>query len=301
MQVRLQVTAGPGFTLAVASKSLSITAAGQSATDVVTLSSTGGFAGTVALSCAVAPVPTSGKAATCIVPGNLVVSAGAPASATLQVATDSTTPAGTYTATITSVSGLVQQSVSASFTLSQMTPTPTFQLSAASGAVSIAAAGESVTDTLTISPSGGFTGTVQLSCAVTAPSPTSAAAPTCTVPSAAPVAGGSVVTAILTVNTTAPSAMLSPDAGGVFARRVGGAALGCLFLFLVPRRRRGIALGVLLLSLSGLALTGCAGSTSSSTTPPVGSPGTPAGTYSVMVTATSGSITNTTQIQVNVQ
>ena len=140
-QVSMQVTAGPGFTLSAASSSLSISAAGQAATDLLTLSPTQGFTGTVALTCLIAPVPATGKTAICVLPANAVLNSSTPATATLQVTTDSTTPAGAYTVTVTAVSGLLQQSVSASFILPQIAATPAFDLSAASSAVAIAAAG----------------------------------------------------------------------------------------------------------------------------------------------------------------
>ncbi|MBB5058052.1 hypothetical protein HDF16_002758 [Granulicella aggregans] len=302
-QVPMQVTAGPGFTLAAASNSLSISAAGQMASDVLTLSPTQGFTGNLALSCVIAPMPSTGKPATCSLPGNVALSSSTPATATLQVATDSTTPAGAYTVTVTALSGLLQQSVSASFTLPQLAATPAFDLSAASSALSIAAAGESVADTLTIRPAGGFTGTVQLSCTVVASATATTAAPTCTVPSTASVTGGSVVTAILTVNTTSSSAKLAPAEGGMLAKRTGGIALGCVLMFMIPRRRKWMVLGLFILTLGSLGITGCAGggSQSGTTTTTGGSPGTPAGGYTVTVTATSGSITNTAQVQVTVQ
>jgi hypothetical protein len=294
-QVPMQVTAGPGFTLTDASNSLSISAAGQGTTDVLTLSPTQGFTGTVALSCVIAPMPATGKVATCALPANVMLSSSTPVTATLQVASDSTTPAGAYTVTVIAVSGLLQQSVSASFTLPQIGATPAFELSAASSAISIAAAGESVTDTITIRPAGGFTGTVQLSCAVAASATATAAAPTCSVPSTASITGGSVVTALLSVNTIASSAKLAPDDGGMVAKRAGSIALGCVLMFMIPRRRKWMVLGLFILALGSLGITGCAGGGSQS-----GTTGTTGG-YNVTVTAISGSITNTAQVQVTVQ
>ena len=301
VQVPLQVTAGPGFTLTAASTSLSISAAGQPASDVITLSPTQGFTGTVALSCVVAPVPATGKAATCTLPANVILNSTTPATATLQVTTDSTTPAGSYAVIVTAISGLFQQSVSVTFAIPQIAATPAFDLSAASNVVSIAASGDSATDTLTIRPAGGFSGMVQLSCAVAATATATTAAPTCSVPSTTSVTGGSVATAILTVNTTASTAMLTPAEGGALAKRIGGISLGCLLIFLLPRRRRWIALSMFVLAIGSLGITGCSSGNSQSTTTTTGSPGTPAGAYTVTVTASSGSITNTAQIQVTVQ
>lgn len=301
VQVPLQVTAGPGFALTTASSTLPISAAGQSATAVLTISPTQGFTGAVTLTCTIAPVPTSGKAATCTLPGSLVLSSNMAATASVQVATDTSTPAGNYSVIITGVSGVLAQSVSMSFTLPTIAPTPAFSLSAANSSLSIAASGESVADMLSIRPSGGFTGVVQLSCAVTASASASPSVPTCTVPASTSISSDTVVNATLTVNTTASSSMLAPAARAIFAKRIGGIALGCLLIFMVPRRRSWVILGVLVLTLGVAGITGCGGNGSGAGTPTSGTPGTLAGTYSVVVTATSGSITNTAQVQVTVQ
>ena len=300
VQLPLQVTAGPSFALAAATSSLSISAAGQSASDVLSISPTLNFTGTVALSCTTAPVPASGKAPTCGLPGSVVFGSSTPATATLQVATDSTTPAGAYTVTVTATSGVIQQSLTIPFSLPQLPASPAFALSVANSTVSIAAAGESVADTLTILPSGGFTGTLQLSCAVSAAGASSTATPTCAVPATASVTGGSAVTATLTVNTTASSAAFGPAAGPALAERIGGIAFACLLAFMVPRRRIWMALGFAVLTLGALGVTGCGGGGKQSA-PTGGSPGTAAGAYTVTVTAVSGMISTTTQVQVTVQ
>ena len=165
VQIPLQVTSGPGFTLAAATSPLSIAAPGQSATDILSISPTQSFTGTVALSCTIAPAPMSGKAPACTVPGSVLLGPGS-STATLQVTTDSTTPPGSYSVAVTAVSGVIQQTLTVPLIIQQLPASPTFGLSAANSTVSVAASGESVTDTLTISPAGGFTGTVQLSCAV---------------------------------------------------------------------------------------------------------------------------------------
>ena len=232
---------------------------------------------------------------------------GTPATATLQVATDSTTPAGAYTVTVTAISGVIQQTLAVTFILPQLPVSPTFDLSAASSTLSVAAAGESVADMLTIRPTGGFTGTVQLSCTVSQAAAANAAgdstaAPTCAVPATASVAGGAVVTATLTVNTTAASSTVALREGRTLAERIGGIAIGCLLLFMVPRRRTWMALGLIVRTLGTLGVTGCGSSSKpSGTTTTTGGSGTPAGGYMVTVTAASGSISTTTQVQMTVQ
>jgi hypothetical protein len=53
--------------------------------------------------------------------------------------------------------------------------------------------------------------------------------------------------------------------------------------------------------LAFVALTGCGGSSSSSPPPPTTLPGTPAGTYTATVTATSGSLSQQETLTVIVQ
>jgi len=298
VQIPLQVTAGPNFTLAAANSALSIAAPGQGATDLLTLSPIQGFTGTAVLSCIVAPLPTSGSAPACGLPSSVVFGASA-STATLQLTSDSATPAGAYSVAVTAVSGGIQQTLTVPFTIQQLSASPTFGLSAGAGALSISIAGQSVAETLTINPAGGFTGTIQLNCAV-AGATFSSAGPTCVVPATALVAGSSPVNVTLIVNTTAASAALAASQGRLFGERLGGLALGCLLLFAVPRRRTWAALGLVVLAAGSLVVIGCGGN-SSSGTGTVGPTGTPAGKYTVTVTAASGSLTTTTLIAVTVQ
>jgi hypothetical protein len=243
-------------------------------------------------------MPTSGTAPACAVPSSIVFGASA-STATLQLTSDSTTPPGAYSVAVTAVSQGIQQTLPVPFTIQQLPASPTFGLSAGTSALSIAIAGQSAADTLTINPAGGFTGTVQLSCAVSGG--TASNAPTCVVPATASVAGSSPVNATMTVNTTAATTALSAGSGRLFGERMGGIALGCLLLFMVPRRRAWAALGMVVLAACTLAVIGCGGGNSSSGTGTGGSTGTPAGDYTVTVTAASGTITTTAQIKVTVQ
>ncbi|MBB6143529.1 hypothetical protein HNQ77_001478 [Silvibacterium bohemicum] len=299
VQVPLQVTSGPGFTLVAANSSLSIAAPGQAATDALTITPTQAFTGTVALSCSVAPVPANGTAPACTLP-NSVLFGTAASTASLQVTTDSTTPPGSYNVSVSAISGVLQQTLTVPVTVQQVAATPTFGLTAASSAMSIAASGQSVTDTLTISPAGGFTGAVQLSCAISGGASTPA--PACVVPATASVTGTAPVNAMLTIDTTGATAALVPADRRPLQERLGGVALACLVAFMLPRRRVWAALAFLVLTLGTLGITGCGGGSHVTTaTGTSSSPGTPAGSYTVTVTATSGSISTTTQIALTVQ
>jgi hypothetical protein len=157
---------------------------------------------------------------------------------------------------------------------------------AAAGGIS-ASAGQSGNTTLTItSLATGFSPSVTLSCSG-APSEA-----TCSLSPATVTANGAGVTSTLTVTTTAPHAQIKHIAnvespkGPLYALLIPG-----LFgvVGLVSNRKRGLsrlrAIGlIMVLAVSTLWLTSCGGG---SNTP--SDPGTPAGTYTITVTATTSS------------
>jgi hypothetical protein len=191
-------------------------------------------------------------------------------------------------------------------------------VSPASGTIT---AGQSAITTVTLTPSGGFTGSVSLSCSGLP------AAAVCSFSPASVSTNGSVATSTLTITTTARTAMNSGSP--LFNPLVpGGLLLAGFGVPMIWRRRRDIVslsyngLPMLLL-ISALAMPGCGGSSGSSS-PSVssssgsstsssgssssssggsstsssssggGSTGTPAGTYAVTITATAGATTQTT-------
>jgi FtsP/CotA-like multicopper oxidase with cupredoxin domain len=101
--------------------------------------------------------------------------------------------------------------------------------------------------------------------------------------------------ASLTVNTTPPHPQISRRTGAPgWLAAGGGASFASVFLFALPRRRwRGKAM--LLLTFMAILLTviGCGGTSQTD-------PGTPMGTYTVVVTATAGSGSSQDQTSVNV-
>jgi hypothetical protein len=122
------------------------------------------------------------------------------------------------------------------------------------GQIAIASQGGSGTSTITVMPTGGFTGSVALSCAVTP-----ATNATCSVSAPAVITSATAVTAMLTVTTMANSAALAlpkihllPIGGGV--------AMASLLFFLVPVRRRWTTLlgAVVLMVVVGFS-AGCNG------------------------------------------
>jgi hypothetical protein len=165
------------------------------------------------------------------------------------------------------------------------------------------------TSTITVTPSGGFTGSVALTAAVTTSPAGANDPPTVSFGSTSPVSitGASAGTATLTVSTTAATtaALAYPERHEARWYSAEGAALACLLLLgiPIPRRRRSwrtlFSLLVFFMILVG-GVVACGGSSKSSGGGTTGNPGTTAGTYTVTVTATSGNTTAQTPVTITV-
>jgi len=211
--------------------------------------------------------------------------------------TGTPTAAGSYSIMVTDGLGgtattcLITINVPASFTISGTS------VSISPGAVSGDAA------TITVTPAGGFTGKVTLTAAITGSPAQAANLPTLSFGSTNPVniTGTTPGTATLTVATTAASNSAVLRAGQGW-RGAAGLALAGVLLFGVSARRRRVRtmLGLFaLLVLLTAGVSSCGGSGGSSGGG--GSPGTTAGTYTVTVTGSSGSLTAKGTVTVIVQ
>jgi hypothetical protein len=171
------------------------------------------------------------------------------------------------------------------------------------------------TSTITLTPGGGFTGSVTLTTAI-ATSPTGAVdLPTLSFGSTSPasITGVNPATATLTVSTTAPTtaALTHPSRPGVPWYLAGGATLACLLILGIPARRRiwRTILGMLLFLVfltGGVLSCGGAGSGSGGGGGGGGqsNPGTTPGTYTIAITGTNSAgagITATGTITLTVQ
>ncbi len=179
-------------------------------------------------------------------------------------------------------------------------PIPSFALSGTAVTVAAGATAKN-TSTITVTPAGGFTGSVVLTASV-ASSPTGAQnPPAVSFGSTSPVSitGGGAGTATLTITTTAAAsaALAIPGRPGVGWDAAGGAALGCILLFGVSRRRRRwrtlIGMLALLVVMVGSVLS-CGGGAKSSV-------GTTAGSYTITVTGTSGALTTNDTVNLTVK
>ncbi|WP_433974635.1 FG-GAP-like repeat-containing protein [Tunturiibacter lichenicola] len=206
------------------------------------------------------------------------------------------TAAGTY-AVVANYAGDSANLASTSNSVSVVVIAPDFTISASPSSATITA-GQSATTTLTVTPIGGYSGTLHFSCGTL---PTSVA---CTFTPSSLTPTGAAATVGLTVSTTAP---------GVAARRTldrGLSAIawaGVIFLAFSPKRlwrmNQLLKHSCLLLLLIGalVSLSGC--SSGKSPNPPNTNPGTPTGAQTIAVTAadSSGNLAHPINFQVTVQ
>jgi len=191
------------------------------------------------------------------------------------------------------------------YTVTTQSPTaaPSFTLS--NTAVIIASPGANGISTITVTPAGGFSGTVAFSCAVT-DSPSGAVdIPTCLPAAPAVISGATAVTTSLIINTTAASAAALHNLLEQILAVGGGVGMAAMLFFGPPihRRRWKTLLCLLLIAEFAGAAIGC-GSTAYLTAAPAhpstADPGTTAGSYIVKVTGTSGATMANTAVTVTV-
>ncbi len=237
LTVPVTVTPGPNFTLSSTPVTIAL---GGSGTSTLTVTPTLGFTGSVTLTCIPDFVP---RQPNCSSPGPVTISGTAVGTTAVTVTTDAATAPGTYMVGVQTMSlAGTLKTVEINVTVAGQAIVPTYTLT--NTAVNIASPGATGTSTITITPSGGYTGNVALACAVTGP----AAAidpPTCAVPVQATVTGTGAVTAMLTVYTTGANA--STPTGYVAKaekplKRIfatgGSAVMSALLFFGIPGRRR---------------------------------------------------------------
>jgi cellulase/cellobiase CelA1 len=150
--ITLVISNGNGnFTLSASPAALTI-AQGSSANVVITVTDTGGFTGSVTISSSSSPI---GLTIGACGPTNPIVGNG---SCTIAVTVPSSAAVGTYSATVTGTSGSLSNSVVLSITVTSATG---YTISASLPSLTITQCGTG-TDTITVTPIGGFTGSVAL-------------------------------------------------------------------------------------------------------------------------------------------
>jgi len=253
---------------------------GGSSSATIAVSPLNGFNGSVSLAqCDVTPVQTISPP-TCLVSPATVTP---PASPSVTLTTSSTTPSGSYLATVTGIGGTTTQQVSLTFAVLTVTPGYTITVTGAVNPTTVHA-GSGATATVTVTPANGYTGNVTLSCS--AITPTATPAPSCSFnPSPVVISGPSAQTSTLTITTSATKASIFHP-GLVYAiwlplpafvfMAAGFGPLGKL-------RRRFLTLTVLCtVGTTLVLLPACSSYKSSSTT---SSGGTPKNTYTFTLNA----------------
>lgn len=265
-----QVTTG--YTLSSSPSTLSV-ALGNSKTSTITVTPTGGFTGSVSLSASGLP---SGVTASFNPTSSTTTS-------TLTLTASSSATKGSATVTITGTSGALTQTTTINLTV---TASPSYSLSAGLANPASVSPGGSSTATITVTPANGYTGSVTLSCAIS-PTVSAAYAPICSFGNTNPV---SITTAANTATMTFSTIAASTAMNLIHSLYAIGLVIPGLALIFFgsfsPRRRklRGVLfLGVLLGTL--IAVAACGGGYSGSGGGGGGNPGTPAGNYTVTVTA----------------
>ena len=157
IQVSVVQSAQPDFSISANPASITLQP-GTSGSSTVAVTSLNGFSGTVALTDNISPA-TSNPPVISLSSSSLTLSSGGSAGSTLTVTTSSSTTSGSYTVLVTGTSGSLSHSVTLSLTVSQ---TADFTLASSGSTVNILA-GSSGTSTLTATSLGGFSGTVSLS------------------------------------------------------------------------------------------------------------------------------------------
>jgi len=280
----------PDFSMTVSPPSTASVTAGNSATYTISVSEVNGFGNAVTLTCPAGLPPN----ASCSFVPPVVTPGGTPVTSTLTIATSASTPAATSNVTVTGTAGSLSHDTTVSLTVTRPAD---FTIASTALSPATVAAGGSATSTITIAPTNGFTGAVSLTCSVV---PAATRAPTCSF-NPASVPGGSGPSTLTVSTTAATTASLRPQSGGALYAMwlpVGGLALlGAGFT--CKKKLWSLLLGCLL--VSGLIFLAACGGSSSSGGGGGGHPGTAAGTYTITVTGTSGSLTHNATASLAVQ
>jgi hypothetical protein len=290
---------GPTVTplFALSGAPISIASPGVNGTSVVTVTPSGGFTGTVQLSCAVNGGPSGAvEAPTCSITQPTAITGTQPATAQLTITTQTTTSPGSYSAKVSGSSGTLTETTSITITVTAPTITPSFSLSGAP--ITISSAGAKATSPITVTPNGAFAGTVTLACALTSSPAAAINSPTCSVTQPPSISGTQPVTATLTI-TTAGAKVAGYRNPTLRTLGLGGSgALAALFIFCLPSRRRKwqTLVGMLLFVIAVAAASGCGGGTTLTSSKGQTTPGS----YMVTVTGLSGTQQATAAIAVTV-
>jgi hypothetical protein len=203
--------------------------------------------------------------------------------------------------TVTGTSGNLTQTTPLTLTLAAP---PDFTLGPASGSPisQTISAGQTASFMLALASINSFSGPVNLRCAITPTATTGP--PTCTMSgSYVQISGGVTQSIKVNVGTTAP--VITTAVGYVGFSPVAMPLPGMLLLLgsvgLLLRNRKRLPTIAVPAMMALAFCVSCGGGSSYQTPPPHTTPGTPSGTYTVTITATSGNLSRNLTLQVIVQ
>ncbi len=217
----------PNFSLSASPTAITVNR-GSSVTSTISVARTGGFTGSVSLAIGTLPTGVTGSCTPNPITGT---------SCTLTISASSSATLGSSNVTLTGTNGTLSHTATIALTVAPAS-TPDFSLSAAPATLSIAQ-GSSSASTITVTPSGGFTGSVALAVTSTLPAGVTASfSPTSTTGtgtltlavSATATAGGPV-----TVTVTGTSGTLSHTATVALTVTSGGGNGGVTVTPTVPQ------------------------------------------------------------------
>lgn len=259
---------------------------GASGTTTVTVTPFGGFTGPIELQCGWWSTSMSGYVyypSNCTVPSSVTVTGSAGAPVTVAVTTSASTTAGPWAVQVAAQNNSTGVVVYNTINVDVIEPSnAAFSLSN-SGNLSVNP-GASGTSTIKAASSGGFTGQINLTCAVTIAISNPNDLPTCSLAPALLTMSASTETSTLTIATTAATSNTTSSSGWHLFARGSGITLALLIFIYVPIRRRELR-GWLLITclLFVVGFTGCGGGSGGGNQ---GGGGTTPGTYTVTITGT---------------
>ena len=285
-------TTQPDFEISATAPSPASVAPGNTSTSTVSVAAVGGFSSAVSLACIVPNL----SGLTCSLNPSSVTPSGSSSAppSTLAINAPAGAALGTQPIKIYGTSGSTVYGTGIVLTIA-----PDFSMGPAPGSPTsqTISAGKTASFSLAFAPMASFTGTVNLSCAIT---PMVTPAPTCSLSSSSVQISGSG-----TRTVTVKVATAAATTGAAFYANFPPAAkpltwslmLLSLICFWVRSRKRLPALAAPIVLLVFLFSAGCGSSSFSSHN----IPGTPAGTYTATIAASSGSVSHTLPFTVVVQ
>jgi hypothetical protein len=296
-----------GFALSSSPSALTLiqgATTGNSST--ITATPSNGFTGFVEFTCAVTGPAGAISPLTCAFnPPQVNITNSIAVSSQLTFMTTATTTPDDYSVSVTGTSGGITETAPAISVTVTQAPPASFAVTGPSSEIIVSSPGQSATGTITVTPSGGFTGNVALTATVASRPAGADILPRLTFGSTSPVdittSGAGAATLTITTIPSSISALDLPTRPGTQWCAISGSTLAFILLCGIPawrRRWRGVLEMMLLLIALSVGLASCGPKTNMGATT---NQGTTVGAYTITVTGTSGAITTQCTVALTVE